>query len=248
MKYKKYAPLLTKLGISPREIEIYLSLLEISHGTISDIVRTSGVHRPAVYQWLPSLESRGLVSCYVKEKTKIYYAEPPDNLRRFSLWVQEELDDRLPDMMLAYESSRKKPAVRYFEGQEIVTRVYEDVLSTLPKGSIFYRYESPKDYKKMDEWLPSSYFKRVCKNKEIDKFVITNEKTAKEKKRVMERAERAVPASFDVFNYNITQIIYGHKVAFIDFEARVAWIIENPRFAIFQQRLFKLLFDQLPRV
>lgn len=239
--------ILESVGLAKHERTIYLSLLKMGHATVAELSRATSLHRPTIYQWLPRLTSMGLVGSYLKGKTKLFYAESPEHLRKLLLWKQEELDETLPELTELYERHRQKPAVRYFEGEDIVTVIYDDVLASCKKGDVFYRYESPSDYKKFDEWLPSKYFTRICKNKEIDKFVITNEKTASTKKKVLERIERVVPKDFDPFVYDITQIIYANKVAFIDFESRVAWIIENKRFAAFQRQLFKLLFRQLPR-
>ena len=55
----------------------------------------------------------------------------------------------------------------------------------------------------------------------------------------------AVSASLDIFDYDVTQIIYKNKVAFIDLPTSTAWIVENERFARFQERLFRLLFEKL---
>jgi hypothetical protein len=48
-----------------------------------------------------------------------------------------------------------------------------------------------------------------------------------------------------VFAYDISHIIYGDKVAFIDFSSETAYILESPAFARFQQKIFRLLFDKL---
>ena len=119
------------------------------------------------------------------------------------------------------------------------------MLATCKKGDVFYRYESPKDYKKNDRHLPSAYIERICHKKEIQKFVITNEKTAQNKPRVIERVSKFVPKVFDFFEYDITQIIYNNKVAFVDFNTNTAWIIESAPFAKFQRQIFKLLIGKL---
>lgn len=234
-----------RIGLHEHERVIYLSLLEVGSGSISDIVKKTDLHRPTVYKWIPELVQKQLVSFSPHGKRKVYYPESPQRLRSLLKHAESELESILPELIETYEHSHNRPTVRYFEGDDVVTAVYEDVLDTCAKGDVFYRYESPKDYKKFDEWLPPQYFERICKKKEIDKFVITNEKTAKTKKRVLERVERAVPQQFDAFEYDITQIIYNEKVAFIDFDSKVAWIIDSPRFANFQRQLFQLLFRNL---
>jgi hypothetical protein len=48
-----------------------------------------------------------------------------------------------------------------------------------------------------------------------------------------------------LFDFGITQLIYGDKIAFIDYNTDTATIIENPVIAKFQATLFKIMFDQL---
>lgn len=79
----------------------------------------------------------------------------------------------------------------------------------------------------------------------MQKFVITNEATESRRRNRIERYAKVVPKSFDPFEYNITQIIYGNNVAFIDYDSETASLIENPTFARFQRQIFKLLFSKL---
>lgn len=239
---------LERLGLHAYEAKIYLALLDLGTASITDLVRATGLHRPIVYQWLDSLTKKHLIAFSPKKRGKLYYAEPPERLQQQLQDVAKDFASILPALKNKYEGHVHQPKVRYFAGEDVVTAVYEDVLATCQTGDVFYRYESPRDYKKFDAWLPPAYFERVCKRKEIEKYIITNEKTARTKKRVLERVERAVPTNFDPFEYDITQIIYQHKVAFIDFETKTAWIIESPRFATFQRQLFKLLFNKLDRL
>lgn len=58
----KYEKILQKIGLSERESHIYIHLLENGLSTISDIAKRTGLHRPVIYQTLPTLEESGLVS------------------------------------------------------------------------------------------------------------------------------------------------------------------------------------------
>ncbi len=54
-----------------------------------------------------------------------------------------------------------------------------------------------------------------------------------------------IPLSEDPFVYDIASLIYGDKVAFVDYKEETALVIDNPRFAKFQERLFRSLFKRL---
>ena len=74
---------------------------------------------------------------------------------------------------------------------------------------------------------------------------ITNKKTHEARSKQLERYSKYIPHSEDPFEYNITQLIYGDKVAFIDYDTETASIIESSKFAQFQRQTFKLLFSAL---
>lgn len=234
-------------GLNDHSYSIYTTLLRVGSATLTELHRATHIHRTILYARLPELIEQQLVGTLKRKKTTYFFAQPPEQLETRARKNYTQAQDHIAELKNLYETSQDKPRIRYFQGDDIVRVVYEDILATCKKGDVFYRYESPKEYKKIDEWLPKAYFERVCHKKEIQKFVITNEHTFKTKKKVAERLERAVPASLDPFTYDITQIIYNEKVAYIDFVSKHAWIIEHERFAQFQRQLFKLLFSKLDR-
>lgn len=235
----------SRLGISKHAKDIYLALIDIGQANISTIVRHTGLHRPTVYTHMQELESLELIGTTKVGKRIYYFAQNPDRLRSIASQLPLDVESFVKDVLPTYQRTHGKPELLWYQGEDVVTWVYDDVLSKLKKGDEFYRYESPKDFHVFDTYLPSAYFERVCSKKEIDKYVITNEKTATQKKAVLERVTRSVPLQFDIFDYDITQIIYADTVAFIDFENKTGWIVENSRFAHFQKRLFQLLFKRL---
>ncbi len=93
-------------------------------------------------------------------------------------------------------------------------------------------------------FLPESY-KKIRDEKEIQRCIITSEelKNAKEKaEKKLGREMRAIPKNFDLFDDNIGKIIYGNKVAIIDYNTSMSFIIENKKFAEFEKKVFQLLF------
>ena len=241
----KNVSLLQKIGLGKNEANVYLVLLAHGESTIADIARVSGLHRPLVYVALSRLKEKSLWSSLRKGKRLVYSAEHPRQLEASFAQVSDELHEALPGLVEVFEHSSHRPSIRYLTGKQGVTEVYNDLLRTLHKGEVFFRYESPKEYKKQDKYLPRAYFDRVCDKREIQKYVITNERTLCDKPKQLERYVKAVPKSFDVFEYNVSQIIYTDKVAFIDFNSETAWIIENSQFATFQRQIFRLLMERM---
>lgn len=237
-----YAPLLKKLGLTSEQSQIYLALLTLGQANVTDIARTIGMHRPMIYHHLPALLEQGLISQSSQGKRKVFIAESPEHLvdvvKRFS----EELQTALPDLVSAYHG-HQQPMIRYFPGAEGIRSAYEDLLRTVKKGDVVYRYESPLDRKRYAKYQPREYADRILQGREIEWFIITNDVTRKTKR--LERLYKTVPLGESEFRYDISQFIYANKVSFIDYQNEVASIIESPTFADFQRKIFKLLFDRL---
>ncbi len=236
--------ILTKIGLSETESVIYASLLEHGSGTVSAISKNTGMHRPRIYSTLPALVSKGLISLVPKGKQKQYIAESPQKLKILVDDIAHNFERQLADLETFYATKEKRPIVKFLLGRKGIVFVYEDLLSTLKRGDVFYRFSSSKNERKQDWYVPKNYRERRDQKK-IERFVITNERTQGKKKPRLERYIKVVPKEYDLWEYNITQLIYGHKVAFVDYNTETAIIIENPIIAEFQRKIFKLLFSKL---
>lgn len=235
--------LLFNYGLSENEAKIYLALLEKGPGTVSDIAKNTGLHRPTVYNHLPYLQTKGLLTTARKVKRVLYVAESPKKLERLLDQINIEARALLPELVETFEKRKHKPVVKFYEGRQGIREVFDDILNTLKKGDVFYRYSSRKE--PMNDWyLPKDYRKRRDA-KQLERLVIANETYAKGKKTRFERQIKIVPESVDPFDYDVTLIIYADKIAMIDFNSDTAFVMENPKFARFQQALFQLLYKNL---
>lgn len=236
--------LLERLGLSNKESSIYLSLSESGPATVSEISKNTGLHRPTVYQTLPALQKLGLVTESKKGKRAYFVAESPEKLRTLLSETESKLNELVPELKAVFESHEQKPLVKFLEGKKGITFVFEDLVTTLKRGDVFYRYSSARNQSRADSYLPKNY-RALRDQKQLERFVITSETSAKQKTARLERAIKTVPKEFGLFDFNVTQVIYGNKVAFIDYNSETALIIENPVVADFQRKLFQILFQKL---
>jgi sugar-specific transcriptional regulator TrmB len=237
--------ILTKIGLTPEQIRIYLALLQLVQGNVSDIAKATGMHRPAIYHHLPALLERGLISRSRNGRRTVFIGESPEHLADVVKRLGEELQEAMPNLLATYRGNETQPVIRYFQGAEGIRSAYEDLLRTIKKGDVVYRYESPQDYKKYGKYKPREYIDRILNKKEVDWLIITNDPQRDRRIPRLERLYKTVPLAADTFTYDISQFIYGKKVSFIDYRHEIASIIESPTFAEFQRKIFKLLFDRL---
>ena len=129
---------LKDLGMSDKEVETYLTILQSGPSPVRRIAEKAGINRGTAYDILRSLEERGLVSYYHKAKHRYFVAEDPEKLKESIATKQAELetslqklDAVLPEMKSLYDNAGDKPVTRYYEGAKAVKTVLSDVLETL---------------------------------------------------------------------------------------------------------------------
>lgn len=238
----KLSKILTSLGLTSAEVEMYLTLLEFGPGTVSHISRESTLHRPAIYAAIPLLREKGLIAERQVGKLIHYSAESPERLRVLADIVHEELDTVIPQLI--EHQKKRAPFVRRLDGKVGVHAVYEDILATLKPGDEFYRYSSENVHDAQQVGLPKNYEKQRDKMK-LERLVISNPDYIASREPKLEESLKVVPKEFLPFDHHVSQIIYGDKIAFIDFNQPIATIIENPTLARFQRDIFKMLFKRL---
>jgi len=237
--------ILEKIGLTKHESAIYLALVEMGPSNISKISEKTSIHRPLVYKALPSLLDKKLITETKKVKGVVYVAEPPNRLETLFDDLKVDFYEMLPDIEDSYSNNESKPKVRFLEGKDGTKRIFDDVVRSLKTGEVFYRYTSSKDgQEKKDKYVPRIY-RNMRDSKKLQREVITNEQTAKKKKPSLDRFLKIMPDDFGPFEHNVTEIIYGNKVAFIDYNSETAMVIESKRIAEFQKQIFKTLYKKL---
>lgn len=237
--------ILEQIGLTKNESAIYLALLDLGPSTISKISEKTSIHRPLIYKALPELLEKKLISQTQKGKSILYIAEPPNRLESIFDDLKYQFFEFLPDLEDTYSKNNKKPKVRFLEGKDGTKRVFDDVVRSLNKGDMFYRYTSNKDGKeKKDRYVPRIYW-TMRDSKKLERQVITNPKTLKNKVEKLDRFVKVIPEEDGDFNYNVSEIIYGDRVAFIDYNSDTAMIIESKVIADFQKHIFNSFYKRL---
>ncbi|MBL8030800.1 MAG: hypothetical protein JNK33_00530 [Candidatus Doudnabacteria bacterium] len=80
--------ILLKLGLSEKEVRVYLALLEHGRLTASELARKTKIKRPTMYVILQALTVKHLIAKEPGKKVEVFIPMPPDSLK--SLFTQEE--------------------------------------------------------------------------------------------------------------------------------------------------------------
>lgn len=212
---------LQELGLDDKEIEVYLSCLEVGESHIMPIVEKAKLPRTTVFHILDRLEKRGLIEAVLKGSRHIYTPYPPKHLLSVLNSEKEDIESRinsidkvLPELAGLFKMSALQPKVRIFQGIEL-RKIYEEILEE-PIDEVLYvgnvqRFETVVG----SQWLKNWIEKRVAKNikskairiktGEIDIPTYVKEKDYK-------RAIRFAPDGFECPTHII---IYGDNIGFM---------------------------------
>jgi sugar-specific transcriptional regulator TrmB len=127
----KLAEELGKLGLQPNETKVYLALLELGQGTVSDISKTAQLNRTTGYDILERLSLYGLANRTTSgNKRTMYIAEPPHRLKQYLENKKHQAEHRLEqvtdvifDLQNIYKKENK-PVIKFFEGWDGIKNIY----------------------------------------------------------------------------------------------------------------------------
>jgi len=241
---KNYQWILAKLGISEKAVKLYVDLLDHGRSSPSEIVARTGLHRPEVYRYIPFLADKWLVVTSKTGKRQFFTAWSPERIAELLSELEQNANYVISELNEKYIVMNQKPHVEYREGRKGVAAVFADIVSTLGEDETFYRVTSEVDVEKVNTYLPTNY-RTVRDKKKLQRYVIMSANAAKVKQKRLDRDLVVMPPSMDDFRDNVFMTIYGHKVAYIDFNTETAITIANPMIAEFQKKLFKLAYNSL---
>jgi HTH-type transcriptional regulator, sugar sensing transcriptional regulator len=137
--------ILEKLGLTPNEVRVYLSLLRLGESTTGPIIEESGIAASKIYITLDRLARKGLVSHAVKHNTKYFIAYSPEKLAEYQhereqelMAERTELNTLIADLRQIYGTGLRKDTVQAFDGLRGIQSARERSLATLKKGELMW--------------------------------------------------------------------------------------------------------------
>lgn len=248
------AEILTSIGLTPEQAELYTSLLDHGAQTAGKLSKTTKIQRTYVYPVARELVKKGLITMERKGRTTTFIPQPPERLlsqaedvKIHAAQAYAALEGLLPSLKTKYSAAESKPVVSYFEGIEGIKKVYMD---TIKEGKTIYALVEPsKIDRTIHEWLMSQYVK-LRKDHHIEAKVIVA--TGPQTQVFIRRDEaelrdtRVVSGKSYPFQHEIN--IYGTKVAIINHKKGtpcIGIIIDNPVIAATFRAWFDLTWDRI---
>ena len=131
---------LSKLGLSPSEIKIYLQLVKKGASYANKISRETKINRSNIYDALDRLVAKGLISLITKNKVKWFEARPPNALLTLVQEQEENLQETKKRLVkeikdLSIEENKKLEAT-IFTGKKGLRMIFEEMLEVKKPISI----------------------------------------------------------------------------------------------------------------
>jgi sugar-specific transcriptional regulator TrmB len=240
------------IGFSEKEVLVYLALLSLGKGTVTEISKKAGINRPTGYHILSSLSVKELVKVSGKEPKQEYVAESPDQIEKLLLEkikndeaYIKEARKIIPELKSIHNVT-DRPKVFFYEGREGVEKVYEDTLTSHEPIRAYASVENM--HAGLPGYFPKYYQRRAGAGIAI-RAIVPDSETGRERKSFDKdemRETALVPKNKFEFNPEIN--IYDNKVMIASWREKLGIIIESEEIADAMKKIYELAWSEAKRL
>ena len=211
--------LLSRSGLTQKESQVYLALLELGQADVTEIAKCSGVKRTTVYVLLDILMEKGYASQVKATKINTFQPIDPAVLYSQLKTTSSQFGQMLPFLQSLRNKGKKKPRIHYIETLEGIAKINDDMGHANEACFI-------SSFERIEKYLPDSV-DRWVKNFKKGTFVLRVKNLVPNSKRELELAKIFMEA--------------GQEVRMLNTDDEI-----KMDFALFNNKLAITLFDEAP--
>jgi sugar-specific transcriptional regulator TrmB len=234
----EYEEALKKIGLTEKEIKVYLANLRLGSSTANIIADRANVIRTTAYDVLKTLIDKGLVSYVIKSGVKYFEAVTPNKILYLLDEKKKAIESVLPDLNKMKESITEKPTAQVYEGLDGLKTIMEDMLKVKKE---IRGYASIGFYNTLKYYFPG-FNKRRAKLK--IKLRLIMEKSKETRKFLKDSKRELTEMRFmdELAKHNVARYVYGDKLAMVvgGEDDLKGIVIQNPAMVNFEKELFEL--------
>jgi len=221
------------LGLSDKEIKVYLASLQLGSGLVQKITHFTGLNRTTIYDLLKSLENKGFVSQTIESGKKNYTATQPNRLINLLKEREFLVKKILPELNAISESIGKRPKVEVYTGKNGIKTIFEQILN---ESKEFMCMASKKHMLKLFGFYLPHFITRRKKNK-IKVRLISESQPLDKTARYKLIKKKIKTATW----------LYNGKIAMISLEEKepIGILIDEKNFYETHKMMFDLLWENL---
>ncbi|MES2088302.1 MAG: helix-turn-helix domain-containing protein [Patescibacteria group bacterium] len=243
---------LQNFGFGEKESLVYLALLELGHGTVTEISRKAGINRTTGYDILSSLANKGLASISGKEPKSEFAAEPPQAITNYLKKVAERTveqikksEELIPELNLLH-AKQNRPRIKFYEGVEGLKQVYEDTLNSTE--TIRAYANAGEVHKGIPNYFPEYFKRRARKNISIRAIFPQTEAGIERASFDTEEKREVAFVPADRYNFSPEINIYDNKVMIASWQEKLGVIIESAEIADAMKKIYELAWAEAKRL
>ncbi|MFQ5620686.1 MAG: TrmB family transcriptional regulator [Candidatus Nanoarchaeia archaeon] len=211
-------PELRRLGLSEKEIELYLICIKTGESTANRIAELARLARSTTYDVLEKLRHKGFITTFVKDKKTYFLANNPEviltSIEEKKKSKIKEFEDQesalqgiIPELKLMQHQINKKPVAEVFEGKVSISRVLDEIVENAEYIKIMGNQENA--IKKIDYRTDRFRMKRKERDVKVYQLLEDSPEARREKidKFTKVRFIKSISKSKDaIFIYNDTTV------------------------------------------
>lgn len=208
---------LKEIGLTEREIKVYVALLELGKSTAGPICSRAKLAHTKVYDTLQRLVERGLVNYIVVSKTKYFQAEDPKEILNIIDEKRRNLLELISELSLKRKQGVEKQEVVIHEGYSAFKALFNRIISEFEKNDFYYVFALKDDYfQKTAPIFFSNLHKKLEEKKILDRLIANFEvrkeilNTYKGNKNIKIRfVKQNTPVGVAIVKNKIIQMVWG---------------------------------------
>lgn len=236
---------LKNYGLTEKQAKIYLACLELGSATVQKISQKAGLPRSTCYEILENLRQQSLISIFQKKKTKYFSAQDPKEVINLAQEKIKLLQQALPEFNALYGQAKVHPSVRFYEGQQGMKLILEEVLQ---EAKELLSFSSAEDlFTILGDYFPDFVSRRIKKRIPV-RAILRESQKAQERQKLGPQELRQVKIISAEYEFHGLTFIWGKKIAMFSFKKDlVALVIESEELAKVQKAMFDNLWERLEK-
>ena len=235
--------ILEDIGLTPGEIKVYLTLLELGPHSAGKIIEKANIQNSVFHFNINRLIEKGLISYIKKGKAKIYQAANPSNFLTYLKDKESQLEKILPELNAKQKMAKEKQEVELFTGMKGIITLLNTLIENTKPGDEFLFFPPDLDPNK-NKKIQKFYLKYDIKRK--DKKLLTKGIAPIKLKKLFEKrkylkmkySQMPVPVNSAICNNKMAIITWGEKPTGV--------LIQSKQLVKKQKEFFQALWDSLP--
>ncbi|MDO8565053.1 MAG: helix-turn-helix domain-containing protein [bacterium] len=216
---------LEKLGLSTKEITLYLAILQKGRVSIPEVAQITGINRTTVYSVAEILGDKGYIIQDLGSRPNMLIAVPPEELRSIVQRQKNIVESLIPELhAISKDTGYSIPKIKFVPEVDLESYLYSEAdrwdKSMMEVDSILWSVQDPTFGPKYQEWIKWYYTRPHTNN--FKSNVITNG----EERGMPEFRQRKAAILGEDLDFNSAVWVRGHYIVMVSYKEKPNYLIE----------------------